>query len=243
MLPFLCNVCITARHGERVNVDDPWGYGNSLEWATSCPPPRHNFTAIPRIRSERPAFDLHYPHTDGATRSDGRRRDGGLTMKIEGYLFVFARSSSRRGRRLLAAGRTTRPAPPRWPSRWAWPAWSASTSCSPAAASARGPRTTRKARSPTARASSASSARTAGGRCSPAPAAATVAVGVVIGWWLVDHRHVRGDPDRDRVRLRVLPGSLLALRFPKKRSRRPVSPRGGAGLRAYSPRTHGWGCV
>jgi cytochrome c oxidase subunit 1 len=43
-------------------VDDPWGYGNSLEWATSCPPPRHNFTELPRIRSERPAFELHYPH-------------------------------------------------------------------------------------------------------------------------------------------------------------------------------------
>ena len=43
-------------------ADDPWGYANSLEWATSCPPPRHNFTSIPRIRSERPAFDLHYPH-------------------------------------------------------------------------------------------------------------------------------------------------------------------------------------
>ncbi|HQV92003.1 MAG TPA: cytochrome ubiquinol oxidase subunit I, partial [Phycicoccus sp.] len=32
-----------------------------LEWATSCPPPRHNFDSIPRIRSERPAFDLHHP--------------------------------------------------------------------------------------------------------------------------------------------------------------------------------------
>jgi cytochrome c oxidase subunit 1 len=50
------------KYGEQVTVDDPWGYGNSLEWATSCPPPRHNFTRIPRIRSERPAFDLHYPH-------------------------------------------------------------------------------------------------------------------------------------------------------------------------------------
>ncbi len=64
MLPFLWNVYITAKNGKRVKVDDPWGYGNSLEWATSCPPPRHNFTAIPRIRSERPAFDLHYPHTE-----------------------------------------------------------------------------------------------------------------------------------------------------------------------------------
>ncbi len=59
---FLWNVYITSRHGETVTVDDPWGFGNSLEWATSCPPPRHNFTRIPRIRSERPAFDLHHPH-------------------------------------------------------------------------------------------------------------------------------------------------------------------------------------
>ncbi|MEO9110423.1 MAG: cytochrome ubiquinol oxidase subunit I, partial [Jatrophihabitantaceae bacterium] len=29
---------------------------------TSSPPPRHNFTSIPRIRSERPAFEYHYPH-------------------------------------------------------------------------------------------------------------------------------------------------------------------------------------
>jgi cytochrome c oxidase subunit 1 len=59
---FLWNVYITSRHGERVTADDPWGFANSLEWATSCPPPRHNFTRIPRIRSERPAFDLHHPH-------------------------------------------------------------------------------------------------------------------------------------------------------------------------------------
>ncbi|MCK2212252.1 cytochrome c oxidase subunit I [Actinomadura sp. ATCC 31491] len=62
-LPFLYNVWWTARHSPRVELDDPWGYGNSLEWATSCPPPRHNFVSMPMIRSERPAFDLHYPHT------------------------------------------------------------------------------------------------------------------------------------------------------------------------------------
>jgi cytochrome c oxidase subunit I len=61
-LIFLYNVYWTWRQGERVTADDPWGWGNSLEWATSCPPPRHNFTSIPRIRSERPAFDLHHPH-------------------------------------------------------------------------------------------------------------------------------------------------------------------------------------
>ncbi|MEU9034356.1 cytochrome c oxidase subunit I [Streptomyces sp. NPDC048352] len=60
-LPFLFNVWFTRHHGRRVTVDDPWGWGRSLEWATSCPPPRHNFHALPRIRSESPAFDLHHP--------------------------------------------------------------------------------------------------------------------------------------------------------------------------------------
>ena len=60
-LVFLLNVWRTSRSAPLVMVDDPWGYGASLEWATSCPPPRHNFTSIPNIRSERPAFDLHHP--------------------------------------------------------------------------------------------------------------------------------------------------------------------------------------
>ena len=62
ILLFLYNIYKTYRYGEKVNVEDPCGFGSSLEWATSCPPPRHNFYRIPRIRSERPAFELHYPH-------------------------------------------------------------------------------------------------------------------------------------------------------------------------------------
>ena len=60
-LPFLWNVYRSYKYGEVVTADDPWGHGNSLEWATSSPPPRHNFTVMPRIRSERPAFEAHYP--------------------------------------------------------------------------------------------------------------------------------------------------------------------------------------
>lgn len=60
-LPFLWNVYKTWRSAPLVKLDDPWGFANSLEWATSCPPPRHNFDRLPRIRSERPAFDLHHP--------------------------------------------------------------------------------------------------------------------------------------------------------------------------------------
>jgi cytochrome c oxidase subunit 1 len=60
-LPFLYNVWKSYKAGRVVEVDDPWGYGMSLEWATSCPPPLRNFDSMPRIRSERPAFDLKYP--------------------------------------------------------------------------------------------------------------------------------------------------------------------------------------
>jgi len=70
---FLWNIYKTTKTAPMVNNDDPWGWGASLEWATSCPPPRHNFIEIPRIRSERPAFDLHHPeveHMDTKARSD-----------------------------------------------------------------------------------------------------------------------------------------------------------------------------
>ncbi|SFN50905.1 cytochrome c oxidase subunit 1 [Pseudonocardia ammonioxydans] len=70
MLPFLYNVFRSYKFGRVVTVDDPWGFGNSLEWATTCPPPRHNFTELPRIRSERPAFELHYPHLVERARAE-----------------------------------------------------------------------------------------------------------------------------------------------------------------------------
>ncbi len=71
VLPFIWNVFKTYRYGDPIDVDDPWGYGNSLEWATTSPPPRHNFLELPRIRSERPAFELHYPHMIERMRAEG----------------------------------------------------------------------------------------------------------------------------------------------------------------------------
>ena len=69
MLPFVCNVWKSYRYGPAVSVDEPWGHGMSLEWATSCPPPLRNFDRMPRIRSERPAFDLHFPeYARGSSR-------------------------------------------------------------------------------------------------------------------------------------------------------------------------------
>nr|WP_240942593.1 cytochrome c oxidase subunit I [Planosporangium thailandense] len=57
MLPLIYNVWRSYRFGAKVAGNDPWGHGGSLEWATTCPPPRHNFTRLPRIRSNRPAWD------------------------------------------------------------------------------------------------------------------------------------------------------------------------------------------
>ncbi len=78
-LPFLYNAWQSFQ-GPKVDVDDPWEYGMSLEWATSCPPPRHNFTSIPRIRSERPAFDLHHPN---ATHVNSPRPDAGTLKELQ----------------------------------------------------------------------------------------------------------------------------------------------------------------
>ncbi|HEU4480703.1 MAG TPA: cytochrome c oxidase subunit I [Actinomycetota bacterium] len=60
---FLVNLWRSARKGDPAG-DDPWA-GNTLEWATTSPPPPHNFHRLPPIRSERPVFDERHP--DAAT--------------------------------------------------------------------------------------------------------------------------------------------------------------------------------
>jgi cytochrome c oxidase subunit 1 len=52
---FLVNFVLSMKRGEQAG-DDPWD-GNTLEWATTSPPPPHNFRRLPPIRSERPVFD------------------------------------------------------------------------------------------------------------------------------------------------------------------------------------------
>ncbi len=58
MLFLIWNLWSSLRKG-RPAGDDPWG-GHTLEWATSSPPPHHNFTELPPIRSERPVWDLRH---------------------------------------------------------------------------------------------------------------------------------------------------------------------------------------
>jgi len=58
-LIFIWNMVVSARGGEPAG-DNPWDAW-SLEWATSSPPPPHNFDRIPPIRSRRPLWDLSHP--------------------------------------------------------------------------------------------------------------------------------------------------------------------------------------
>jgi cytochrome c oxidase subunit I len=55
VLLFIVNFIITIRKPPTA-TDDPWE-ANTLEWATSSPPPPHNFDTLIQIRSERPVFD------------------------------------------------------------------------------------------------------------------------------------------------------------------------------------------
>ena len=88
MLPFAWNVWIT-RKSPKVEVNDPWGWGRSLEWATSCPPPRHNFDSLPRVRSLSPALDAVHPELSQEeghlhVADPGELLDGGTNAELEG---------------------------------------------------------------------------------------------------------------------------------------------------------------
>jgi cytochrome c oxidase subunit 1 len=57
LVVFALNVAVSLRR-RRPAGDDPW-QAHTLEWATTSPPPRHNFTtALPAIRSHAPLLDL-----------------------------------------------------------------------------------------------------------------------------------------------------------------------------------------
>ncbi|MCW2953482.1 MAG: ctaD2 [Conexibacter sp.] len=67
LLVFLLNVAVSLTR--RVPAGpDPWG-GHSLEWATSSPPPPHNFDALPPVRSFAPLLDRREAEQD---RGDAR---------------------------------------------------------------------------------------------------------------------------------------------------------------------------
>ena len=71
MVPFLAAVVISLRRPPTCGAD-PWE-ANTLEWATTSPPPTHNFGWLPPIRSERPVFDLRWINYSEITAPGERR--------------------------------------------------------------------------------------------------------------------------------------------------------------------------
>jgi heme/copper-type cytochrome/quinol oxidase subunit 1 len=56
VLLFLINIA-RSWHGGEIAGNDPWG-ANTLEWATTSPPPPYNFERVPPVRSFMPLRDL-----------------------------------------------------------------------------------------------------------------------------------------------------------------------------------------
>lgn len=68
VLVFVVNFLVSWRKPVPAG-DNPWD-GHALEWWTTSPPPHHNYTRLPAIRSERPTWDAHHPEA-GALPAHG----------------------------------------------------------------------------------------------------------------------------------------------------------------------------
>jgi cytochrome c oxidase subunit 1/cytochrome c oxidase subunit I+III len=59
VLLFVINCVVSLRRG-KIAGDNPWNAW-TLEWATTSPPPIHNFDQVPPIRGRRPLWDMAHP--------------------------------------------------------------------------------------------------------------------------------------------------------------------------------------
>ena len=60
--------------------DNPWD-AHTLEWFTTSPPPHHNYTHLPPIRSERPTWDYNHPEHIVVPHGREARRTGTPTER------------------------------------------------------------------------------------------------------------------------------------------------------------------
>jgi cytochrome c oxidase subunit 1 len=72
VLVFLINLYVSLRNREPAG-DDPWE-GQTLEWATTSPPPRYNFTSLPKITSFAPLMDQRVARAKANERRRSSRK-------------------------------------------------------------------------------------------------------------------------------------------------------------------------
>jgi hypothetical protein len=77
ILLVVANVLWTLVRGAPAAAD-PWG-GNTLEWATSSPPPHYNFAVVPVVRSADPNWDVE------DRRQDALRLERGELVLADGH--------------------------------------------------------------------------------------------------------------------------------------------------------------
>ena len=78
VLVFLWNIGRSLRQGHPAG-DNPWDAW-TLEWATTSPPPVHNFATLPPIRGLRPLWDLRHP--DDSTQRPGPSDRPGTAARV-----------------------------------------------------------------------------------------------------------------------------------------------------------------
>ena len=70
VIVFVWNVIVSLRHGNPAG-DNPWNAW-TLEWATTSPPPVHNFDLVPPVRGRRPLWDLAHPDMPDEKQPENR---------------------------------------------------------------------------------------------------------------------------------------------------------------------------
>jgi cytochrome c oxidase subunit 1/cytochrome c oxidase subunit I+III len=88
ILALVWDVLRALRRGA-VAPDNPW-HGWTLEWATSSPPPAHNFVALPAIGSARPVWDLQHNVAVVEARPDPTRLWRAPIVGILAFIFSEA---------------------------------------------------------------------------------------------------------------------------------------------------------
>jgi cytochrome c oxidase subunit I+III len=86
------NIFGSLRHGSAAG-DNPWNAW-TLEWATSSPPPPHNFEKVPVIHGRRPLWDLAHPEIQTASVktdfSPDKNKASMITFIVsEGFFFLM----------------------------------------------------------------------------------------------------------------------------------------------------------